>query len=159
MRVGFSRLKRKLTDVKIRSLSRDGTIYFMDDQDRVIGRLYASNIITLFVSDEKGNIHTFNLVYNFKYKCNQVVIVADVAFTSTKNDNILPIVSKNRAIKYEKDNFLLGYKTATCGTIRNENNALHVSIPMLNVEDTLTVVIPEIPGDTVFYHLTTRTVK
>ena len=159
MRVGFSRFKRKLTDVKIRSLSRDGTIYFMDDQDRIIGRLYAGNIITLFVSDEKGNIHTFNLAYSFKYKCGQDVIVADVAFTSLNNDNTLPVVSKNRAIKYEKDNFMPGYETATCGTIRSENNALHVNIPMLNVEDSLTEVISEISGNTVFYHLTTRTVK
>lgn len=159
MKVGFSRIKRKITDGKIRSLSHNGTVYFMDDQDRIIGRLHAQNIISLFVTDEQGNIHTFNLVYSFKYKCDQVVIVADVAFTSPKDGNKMPIASKNRAINYTEDNFMNGYEIATCGEIRSENNTLNVNIPMLLVQDTLTDVVHEISDNLVFYHLTTRTVR
>ena len=159
MRIGFSKIHRKLTGGKVRSLSQNGTIYFMDDQDRIIGRLHGGNIISLFVSDENANIQTLNLVYNFKYKCNQDVIVADVAFTSRKNGNMMPVVSKNRAIKYAEDTFLLGYEIATCGKIRSENNTLSVNIPMFNVEEDLTNVITEIIGDNIFYHLTTRTVR
>ena len=159
MNLGFSKIYRKLTKGNARSITVKNSVYFMDDNDRVFARLQNDNHLSLFVTGKDGSIKTLNLVYNFKYKCNQDVIIADVAFTSEyNNDNRMPIVSKNRFINFAKDNTLAMYGVISCGTVDATNEYLNVSVPIIKLEDTCKDVIKLTTSPLIFFHLTTRTI-
>lgn len=158
MNLGFSKVNRKLSKGKYRSMSVKDNIYFMDDEDRVFARLQNENHLSLFVTAKDGSILTLNLVYNFKYKCNQDVIIGDVAFMSEANIGAMPVISKNRMVTFAADDILALYPITSCGTVDATNEHLTVSIPDLKLEDTCTNVVRLDFYPNIFFHLTTRAI-
>lgn len=159
MKLGFSKLIRKLSKSDLRSIPINGSLYYMDENDRIVARLKGENILTLFVTGKDGSRKTLNLVYNFKYKCDQDVIIADVAFTSDENGNSLPIVIKNRNINFEADDNVNLYGTASFGTVDVSNEYLKVSIPSFNLDGTCEdVIIKHDASPLVLFRLTTRAI-
>ena len=158
MTLGFSRVNRKILKGKYRSIVVNGNIYYMDDQDRIFARMQNENHLILFLTDTDGSITTLNLVYSFKYKCDQDVVIADVAFMSALDVDRMPVISKNRSVNYAKDEILAQYKIASCGMVVAVPGSLTVSVPKLGVTDVcMNVIDVSIPEHT-FFHLTTRAI-
>ena len=158
MKLGFSRVIRKLA--KKRSTMSDGeTIYYLDDDENVIGRLQNGNVLSLVVTGEDSCLKILTLVLSFKYKCDQGVVVADVAFVSDLNsDYLLPIVRKNRKVEFEPDEVFMS-KTATLtsiGQVKQTETALDVRIPSLDVDNILREIISGNNHEFPIFHLTTR---
>ena len=158
MKLGFSKVYRKLSKGKHRSLSVKDNIYFMDDQDRVFARLQNETHLSLFVTAKDGSIQTLNLVYSFKYKCNQDVIIADIAFVCEADGGTMPVINKNRKVSFAVDDTLKLYPITSCGMVNASNDSLNVSVPNINLEDTCTDVVRLDFYPNIFYHLTTRAV-
>ena len=158
MNLGFSRVSRKLSKGKYRSMSVKDNIYFMDDQDRVFARLQNENHLSLFVTAKDGSIQTLNLVYSFKYKCDQDVIIGDVAFMSEADGGVMPVISQKRMVSFAVDDILARYPITSCGTVDVTNEYLTVAIPDLKLEDTCTNVVRLDFYPNIFFHLTTRAI-
>lgn len=159
MKLGFSRVLRKLT--KQRSTMSDGeTIYFLDDDENIIGKLQNENVLSLVVTSEDSGPKILNLVFSFKYKCDQGVIVADVAFVSDFiGENKLPVMRKNRQIEFETDEvFASNASFSSIGQIKQNESTLEVNIPSLGIEEICRDAIPGNKHDFPIFHLITRKV-
>ena len=158
MTLGFSRVSRKILKGKYRSIVVNGNIYYMDEHDRIFARMQNENHLTLFLTAPDGSNKSLNLVYNFKYKCNQDVVIADVVFMSDYDVNRMPVISKNRSVNYAKDEVLAQYEIVSFGMVVAAPGSLTVSIPTLGVTDVcMEVINVSIPEHT-FFLLTTRKV-
>ena len=160
MKLGFSCVHRKLIKMK-RSMSSQGIVYFLDESGRIIGR-YDENddTLTLFMQGKDGSKQLLTLAFNFKYKCGQDVIIADVAFLSEFVDNKVPVVVKSRDVRLAEDAVLVEHECTTIGTayISDEDGLLYVSIPLLGVEAVQEKVIHREKNPTRMYNLLTRKV-
>lgn len=159
MQLGFSKVFRKLKKGKCRSIAVNGTIYYMDDQDRVFARMQNENHLSLFLTGKDGSIKTLNLVYSFKYKCNQDVVIADVAFMSETDVDRMPVISKNRFVEFAKDETLAQYEITSCGKVDANHTMLTVSVPFLNMEDVCTEVINTSIDFSTVFQLTIRAIR
>ena len=159
MQLGFSKVFRKLKKGKCRSIAVNGTIYYMDDQDRVFARMQNENHLSLFLTGKDGSIKTLNLVYSFKYKCNQDVVIADVAFMSETDVDRMPVISKNRFVEFAKDETLAQYEITSYGKVDANHTMLTVSVPFLNMEDVCTEVINTSIDFSTVFQLTIRAIR
>lgn len=159
MQLGFSKVFRKLKKGKYRSIAVNGTVYYMDDQDRVFARMQNENHLSLFLTGKDGSIKTLNLVYSFKYKCNQDVVIADVAFISDADVDRMPVISKNRFVEFAKDETLAQYEITSCGKVDANQTTLTVSVPFLNMEDVCTEVVNTSIDFSTVFQLTIRTIR
>lgn len=159
MKLGFARINKKLSKKQLRSESMNGSIYYFDDSGRVVARLCESNLLSLVVTNQEGKNQSINLVFNFKYKCDQGVVIADIAFVSDLDDNKLPIVSKNRYLSFKNDPILEEFGTASIGMVNVSDNVMTVSVPILGVEDKCENVICNGTFSETLFNLTTRTVR
>ncbi|MBR3613913.1 MAG: hypothetical protein IKL55_01905 [Clostridia bacterium] len=157
--MGFARIFKKIAKCDLRSESINGSTYYFDNDNRIVARLYESNLLSLFVTNQEGRTQALNLVLNFKYKCDQGVVIADIAFVSDLSNNQLPHVSKNRYLTLKDNTVLDEYETASAGTVDVSDDVLSVSIPFLGVEDRCEKVVKGIEFSEAIFNLTTRTVR
>lgn len=154
MKLGFSCVHRKLSKVK-RSMSVEDVIYYLDEEDRIIGH-YTENVLTLFMQGTDKSYKLLTLAFNYKYKCGQDVIIADVAFISDFIDNKLPVVVKSRDIRYKEDILITKHGFSTIGTAYLSNEELHVSIPDLGVNSVQEKVVHREKEPFLIFNILTR---
>ena len=112
----------------------------------------------LLLSEKTGKLPKIRL-NSFKYKCNQDVVIADVAFISDADVDRMPVINKNRIVEFAKDETLAQYEITSCGKVDANQTTLTVSVPFLNMEDVCTEVVNTSIDFSTVFQLTIRTIR